>query len=501
MIGARKVRAAGLVGLAVVVMVARALPVAADTTDYFHNTVGPSSADHWYPIGDRLPSPLTCTWSCAGAAGTTGGVDAVTGRTNQTDGDDVYTTIDGPFSGDPLYPRAAVEHPQTGSCGGCAFNSYSILPMHYPGVSRSYAWAVWVRPDPAVGARIHMFSTGLQCNPGCVDANGSIYVNLPSAGQVCFGVVGGQGACGGITTAAWHLLVLYQQPEVGGGSADLELFVDKSEPIGSRLVGAVSGAGSWQQPQGPGATTPTCASEQGNSFDADCAVWGWGEWSGANADNLVVPCRSGATPICSAPPDSAADSYVTYLFLGVGGTALPTGIAPVVPAPNGVGQCTGGTSYGPLSGECKFLIPTLATFDCTAPSSIWDIGSDIGYGLCELGNVFVTALDSSITGLNYLVDLIEPGLSVTSPVTDLWSEAQSRAPFSYAVSVVSGITTAFGAAAQAPTPITINGLRIDPLGMAAYLGQWNLVMSGCVAGAGAYMIFRMVKKDLAGEAG
>lgn len=364
----------------------------------------------------------------------------------------------------------------------------SNLGITRAGYGSEFAVGMWVwvkhgQPASWTSGRNDLWTSNQVCaDGGCYTTRtvaNALYLNTPDNwATLCFGQVGGPGQCnagGWLLDGAWNFLLLVY---VGG---TFQLFSE------GQLVHTL--------------TITTAPDTSGDYLfgaececDTDYSAWGLGWWQGSAAAWLGTPCGS-TNPIC-AGGGNTVNGNPAYPAMLLYTAQVPTVTAPI-PQPV-VGACPSGTSKGGISAECKFLIPTMSANDCTAPSSIWDIGSDIGYGLCELGDVFIVGINGVISGLNYLVDLIEPGPSATQPFSGLWQALQTHVPFSYVANTVSALTTAIGTAGSTHAIVHFPGSAtgIDLTSAMSSLGVIDVPMAGVFLAGVAVDFMHRVRDDV-----
>jgi hypothetical protein len=508
------------------------LAAAADAPGYYAGTVlrNAVAPTHWWPMtpqvtnlmmppnpcpvgdgtqpcptltgGGKAPDGVGCVDTGSGASGTF--VDRITGSSANTGINGGACSVVGPF---PKTVDAADSlHAAVGVWGRNAASAWPGGWWLKPGAwtpGQSVVWTAWVYILTDPQTRLHLFETDAHWDgSGTVDGPNSLYVNLPDRNQVCWGLVGGTGSCSTAFAGhqRWAFLEMYLAADT------MTMYVD-SQMVGQQVtVGHAYSMANLQigvtSERGYGQVC--CGQANDSSAFGEIMEWGQGFWLGHNADVVGAPnCGAGADPAEYICGTNGVNGWPLRLWSGNGsGSDLPSnvGVPPPPPSARGV-TCAPGTDFGPISHECKWLIPTIGKFDCQAPGSIWNIGADIGYGLCNLGNVFVACINGVIGALNYVVDLLEPSGSLTQPIGQLWAVVSSKAPFAYAIGTVDGLTTAFAAPASTSQTVTIGPMSFNPLALGAQLGPYNAIMTACVVALGAFGIYRMVKADLAGEAG
>jgi len=538
-VGRRRVKAGAIVALSVTALLLRLLPAQASGFDYLTAFVGSSHPTSWQMMGD-FHGDLNCNGnsqefedlvSTNSGGDICGSPHAVAGPIGTNTNDVRYAGIQG--------------GPQTGN-GSCCAQGYwngTTNYMQFGAASpadNDWAVCIWLLPTNvhAFGDQAGVWSNGLKQSGdeavGSVNivtldnwAHIGVYKGLGNVGDRSWGAesqvivsVPFTAPGGGQVLGKWsQLCVEYAPPGTAAGQAH-DLY--PNDDAGGAVIAFWINDGAADHPQAIAGGLPQLAPQSADNRYSQFtftynlgAVWGLGVWGGATGLNFqksspapaitqgttnnMCPTQSGQQVSCSVydhrPWPAILWESAYGLFKagenGSGNNALPGANA----------TCDTG-SVGPLSGKCKALIPPIPLSDCSSPGSIWNIGADIGYGLCQLGNVITTVIDGVITGLNYIIDLFEPSSSLFDPITLLATEIGNKVPFAYAKQFGEGWIASFGAgSASGNVTVASSGghsFGFDLGGSSfAVLDPFRTLIAGIIYASGAASLFYIVKHELA----
>jgi hypothetical protein len=519
-----------LVKLRVVVAAVLALGVSVLTTltdasasgfDYLSTYVGPSQPDRWFMFGDFQ----TAQGGCHGGGNSNEFEDLVsTVRYGDFCGN--ATQVAGPLgagSVDVRYAGLAIQAAggnYGSSCNGTGASACLELSLNAggfgnPGVWRQTANCVWVLPSSTAVMTLYMGGVG-DSGP----AAGTVMLDSTDHWDTMgITVVGdGNGGQANASTSTRHALPPGLTP-AGLWSQVCVVWSGDWGPSNSSFSGSgsvsvwVDGGNSGQPNLTYSPSTPV-AGYSGRGFVAELdsagdAVWGYGMWesnatffSPVNASSIASHAPNGQ---CYSPTNGSlvnclsfqGDTWPYVLWSGafglnaggLNGTGISTSTTNSgwggTTSSGGV-PCSGAATQAPLSGDCKLQVPKLAQTDCSQYSlSITDVGADVSWLSCQLGDVFKSAINGVIYGVDAIIDLIEPGPNIFNPITALLGTLQTHAPFGYLYGAVDAVGNMFSASSQSPNlSVTLWG-RTIPVHVSDAM-QW-LVPYRTVMAAGIYV--------------
>jgi hypothetical protein len=471
-----KLRGIAALLIAFVTIGAATRDASAAALGYYAGSVQPTGPACWWAGGSGIP--LTATGEQCSAI--------TTYAPHGGDG-----TIAGPFPTDP-------DHPLGRGCGaGCAANA----PTWTYGSGAPRALSFWLRPGPeadtmANTGTLHVWGSDLVYTDGCncvIDQPGGLYLNTPDGfGTLCWGQVGGGGHCSAFGSAArlqWSMLTLYYD-----GAGNLSLW------YGDVRQHSVGGITAWTHSSDDFGWATRFAT---STWDA--GFYGIGDWTGAAATALMPGCASSTAGLC-------AGGTLGLVWVNSGGElpqiAPPEGGGPGSSAGTGSlnGQCQ---TAGFLSGKCKYQlhpIDLIPLSDCSGYSlSITDVGGDVQWLTCNLGNVAkaignvgIAALNALILAANVVIDLVLPADNALDPLRAFQADLDTRAPFSYLLDAAAVLPHVFdGGSASPDLSLTFMGHSV-PVHLAlvlAYVQPYRSLLVALLYVSTAFIVWRSVRRS------
>jgi hypothetical protein len=465
---------------------------AADPPSYYAQTIAPSGPANWLGLGTVVP-------------GTSG--DCTTQLLNRVPGaapgnlcSPIAATA-GPFPSDPNDPTPAATGTQIGINGSAAQRSPS---------PSSFQVTFWWRPGAGFhsGTRFNLWGSQAYYASGhLLNDSGGLYLNTTDdAATLHFGQVGGTDHW--FPFAAPYGLTQWQMITLSLKAGVLSVYIGSTQ-----LQDSVLPAAGWGNSGSHGGGAQLSFAQDLNGTGS--AFWGYGEWFGHAADAITSQCdHSGGVSDTGQPIANLCvgnGSYLQILQLGVGSGQLPQ--VNGAPTSSGSGTINGVcVTKGVISGACKYQIPSagyMALSDCSGKSlSVTDLGGDVDWLACNLGNtlraianVGIGALNAVIFGLNALIDLVLPSDHWLDPVTAVYPTLQDHSPFSYMVGIAALLPGIFTAGATSPDlSFTFLGHTVAapfsvPLG---FVQPYRPLLVALLYVATAFILYRSIRRSLDG---